>query len=444
MKIALLSATLLFSSFLLLSCKKDNPIPPGEQPRINITLEDASCTEAWIEVTTANISLPADVALFKDDIPVGTISLTSADTLIYIDSLLPNHTYKYQSVIQSISPPAGEAGQSSNLLTVTTMDTTSHNFTWQSWTFGGQAGSCTLYDVDIINENDIWAVGEIYLLDTLGQPDPKPYNLARWNGFTWELDQIPFEYNGSNSYGPIYSIYAFSSSDIWLGIGSMIHWDGIKFNSIKVPDIIFPSRINKIWGTSSNDLYIVGNRGTIAHYQNGQWSRIESGTELNINDIYGAYNDRTNKWEIIAPASDVLQSLDRDLLSINGSTVLHLSTVPISGTLSSTWFIPNRIYLVGGDGIFKKTNFRDSLWKFKHQGVSIYYTYCIRGTSSNNIVLIGAYGEVLHFNGYDFKSYISHTQINGNYYSTDIKNNIIAVVGEGNSRAVVTLGKRNN
>ncbi len=31
------------------------------------------------------------------------------------------------------------------------MDTTSHNFTFHSWTFG-TIGSSTLYDVDIINE----------------------------------------------------------------------------------------------------------------------------------------------------------------------------------------------------------------------------------------------------------------------------------------------------
>jgi hypothetical protein len=141
MKIAVLVLVLLFSSFIPLSCKKDNLIPPEEQPQISLTLEDASCTEAWIKLTIANISLPADVELLKDDNPAGTISLVSADTILYIDSLLPSHTYKYQSVIQSISPPSGEAGQSSNLITVTTMDTTSHNFTWQSWTFGGQAGS---------------------------------------------------------------------------------------------------------------------------------------------------------------------------------------------------------------------------------------------------------------------------------------------------------------
>ncbi len=45
------------------------------------------------------------------------------------------------------------------------MDTTSHNFTFTSWTFG-TVGSSTLYDVAIINENNIWAVGEIMIADT--------------------------------------------------------------------------------------------------------------------------------------------------------------------------------------------------------------------------------------------------------------------------------------
>jgi hypothetical protein len=438
MKIALLSATLLFSSFLLLSCKKDNPIPPEEQPRINITLEDASCTEAWIKLTTANISLPAEVALFKDDNPVGTISLTKADTLIYLDSLLPNRTYKYQSVIQS-------AGQSSNLLTVTTMDTTSHNFTWQSWTFGGQAGSCTLYDVAIINENDIWAVGEIYLLDTLGQPDPNRYNLVQWDGNSWKIKRIPYYYQGQPYYNPIQGIIAFGPDDIWFCGNGVIHWDGEQYNPVPIPTNIWGSyQMNKLWGTSSNGLYVVGNNGNIAHYQNGQWSRIESGTDLNINDIYGEYNLRTKEWEILAPASNILQSLDRDLLSIKNNSVVHLNTEPITGTLRTIWFIPNKSYFLGGGGIFKKVLLSDPLWESKHTGITIYSTNKIRGDAINDIVLSGGAGEVLHYNGFNLKSYFNQTQINGNYYSADIKNNQIVAVGEDSPAAVITIGIRSN
>lgn len=66
-----------------------------------------------------------------------------------------------------------------------TIDTTSHNFNFQTWRFGEHSSS-TLYDVAIIDENNIWAVGEIYLNDSTGQPDPMPYNAIQWNGIQWQ------------------------------------------------------------------------------------------------------------------------------------------------------------------------------------------------------------------------------------------------------------------
>ena len=72
-------------------------------------------------------------------------------------------------------------------------DTTSHNFTWQSWTFG-EIGTSRLYDVAIVDENNIWAVGEIYLLDSLGQPDPRAYNALHWDGIKFEIERIPYYY----------------------------------------------------------------------------------------------------------------------------------------------------------------------------------------------------------------------------------------------------------
>ena len=44
--------------------------------------------------------------------------------------------------------------------------------------------------------------------------------------------------------------------------------------------------INRIWGTSSNDLYIVGNSCKIAHYQNGTGSRYQAEQSWLSIDIY--------------------------------------------------------------------------------------------------------------------------------------------------------------
>ena len=429
MKILLLSAALLFSSLILCSCKKDNPIPPEDQPQLNLALEDTSCTEAWIKLSAANISLPAEVILRKDDSAAQTIILNSADTLLYVNSLLPNHTYKFQSVIQSIN-------QSSNLLNVTTMDTTSHNFTFETFTFGGTAGSSTLNDVAIINENDIWAVGEIYVADS-SQNGYTMYNAVHWDGNQWELKKIL--YNGN--FWVIRTIFAFSENDIWFS--AFVRYNGQNFIELPIPNILMGWTPVKIWGSKSNDLYVVGNNGNIVHYQNGQWSRIESGTDLNINDIYGAFNEKTTEYEILAPAANVLQSLDRDLLSITGNSVEHLDTAPVSGTLRTCWFILNKTYLLGGGGIFRKTTLSDSYWQ-KYDTITGYSINRVRGTAINNVTLAGGGGELLHYNGYTFKSYINQTAINGNYYSIGMNNNLIVAIGDDGSQAVITLGRRNN
>ena len=89
------------------SCKKDNnPIPPEDQPQASITLEDVNCTEVWLKLTTANISLPAEVRLMQDNTVAQTISLSNSDTILYVDSLLPNKTYTFTSRVTGVSEPA--------------------------------------------------------------------------------------------------------------------------------------------------------------------------------------------------------------------------------------------------------------------------------------------------------------------------------------------------
>ncbi len=88
---------------------------------------------------------------------------------------------------------------------------------------------------------------------------------------------------------PLTGIFAFSSNDIWM-VGSLpIHGDGQNWIMYDVRSTVDPSlSLSKAWGSSTNDMYFVGNSGSIAHYQNGQWSRIESGTDYyNIRILWG-------------------------------------------------------------------------------------------------------------------------------------------------------------
>ena len=94
------------------------------------------------------------------------------------------------------------------------IDTTSHNFTFRSWTFGEHSSSI-LNDVAILNDSSIWAVGEIYLNDSLGNPDPQAYNAVYWNGNQWEQKRITVNFRGNLVTPLLEGAFAFSNTDIW-------------------------------------------------------------------------------------------------------------------------------------------------------------------------------------------------------------------------------------
>ena len=130
-------------------------------------------------------------------------------------------------------------------------DTTSHNFTFQTFTFGGGGGS-QLYDVAIINDTLAYAVGSIYLNDSTGQYDPLPYNLAVWDGTKWDLKKVTVNFRGNTITPPLYGIFAFSSNQIWLVGDIAIYGDGTNWSTYDIRlltgyDLL---DVTKCWGSS--------------------------------------------------------------------------------------------------------------------------------------------------------------------------------------------------
>ena len=439
--------TKIILSFLLIifsitACDTTEPPPPpdGEKPTLALAIDDASCTEAWLQLTTKDLELPAELTL-KQYNPTGDslskdFILNTQDSLLYIDSLLPNQTYKFHTTIQSSS-------YTSNELDVTTMDTTSHDFTFQTWTFG-TIGSSILYDVAIINENNIWAVGEILVADT-SQNGYTTYNAVHWDGNEWEIIRIKTNACGGVEYPPIQTIFAFSSNDILFAHidGSITHYNGIEFiNNCSLITQLNGS-VNKIWGISKNDFYVVSGNGFIAHYNGTRWSRIESGTDLNINDIWGDYNEKTNEWEILAVASNFGSSSEKKILQIKNDTALNTSLSSQMWPLKTVWFISNQQYYVAGAGIYQKKLLSDLLWKNQALDITTYSTYSIRGNSINDVTGVGAFGDFVHFNGVSWKTdYVAPNLNYGSYQSVNVSGNITYAVGDEYSQAVILKIKR--
>lgn len=138
-------------------------------------------------------------------------------TTICIDSLLPNTKYNFDFY----------SSQDSKLLGSTmihTQDTTSHNFNWKILNLAIIFNS-GLYDVSIIDSDNIWAVGEFYLNDREGKPNKECYNIAFWNGDEWKYFRQNFGKHSQLNY-PLKSVFAFENKDVWFCGNEVIHWNG--------------------------------------------------------------------------------------------------------------------------------------------------------------------------------------------------------------------------
>jgi hypothetical protein len=115
-------------------------------------------------------------------------------------------------------------------------------------------------------------------------------------------------------------------------------------------------------------------------------------------------------------------------------------------SITSTWFSPGIRYYIVGNGLYEK-NYKDStVWKDLNFGRAItqYFLESIRENGLNDIIVVGAYGEVLHFNGMTWRSIKNGetSLLSGSYYRVAVKENVIAAVGYDGNQAVALIGHR--
>ncbi len=419
---------LTFSIFILhLSpgCKKDLTPVNNDQPEIKLTVEDVGVTEAWLRFSIQNPSPKSQITITRNDSVIQSRKTgpSAHDTLIYDSGLLPSHNYTYTATLTTDSRTLTAESQ------ITTMDTTSHDFTWQAWAFGDGSYSI-LHDVAIISPDNIWAVGKIGIIDSAGNYEK--YNAVHWNGIEWELKRILYQ----GGFWTIEAIHAFSENDIWFE--PFVHWDGNEFNEKPIPGIFIGKSINKMWGTSSDDLYVVGNDGLIAHYNGQTWQLIESGSNLPIKDIWGAID--SNEHFVLCPASEIYQVSDKKLIKINNDFSTEEIDWPFQNRrVHSVWFKDKLKIFICGAGVFV----RNRAGEYKEfTELPLIFSRRIRGNNINDIMVAGDFSLLAHYNGYHWKELCDFDEI-GLFYSLDFKNDIAVAVGEDNSKSVIYMGKSN-
>ncbi len=399
---------------------KDNP-SGSNIPNAGLTVVDVEVTEAWIRVSSIISNGSKDLALTQDGRRFVTTRFFGPDTTIYADSLMPGRTYVFGARIK-----ADYAFLSDSIsLAVRTLDTTGHEFDVTIDTLGDAASA--LYDVAVINDSLAYAVGEIYYRDSTGQFNTDPFNFLTWNGKSWTLQQ-------SATYVQLRAVFAFSSTDVWVGSSAPYHWDGTRWHGYNVAGV-FGGYIKKFWGTSSSNLYMVGTNGSIAHFDGVIWHNLSSRITGTIQDISGIRNPADGSLDILSVAAEVTSMGDQMILRIVGNHVVGTVEGVPDRRFYSIWFAnPSRIFSCG-DGVF--TRGPDNVWK-EIAGINVLpvFTEKLRGTASNDLFVVGDFGAVAHYNGLNFQRY-PHAAAAAVYASVDFKGNTMFAVGYTSSRAIL-------
>jgi len=178
----------------------------------------------------------------------------------------------------------------------------------------------------------------------------------------------------------------------------------------------------------------------IAHYNGSKWTKIESGTELNINDIWGVGENNNNT--IYLMAAELFTDKNSELHKINNNESTLVNNTDLGKSTLSVWGYGKKLY-VAGSILYLSYNggkeFVDIGIGVKERGL-----FSIRGLSYNDIFITGVDFQLAHFNGLSWRKHNLNVNANGEFYKVMQQNNIACAVGINNSnrKAIIAIGRR--
>ncbi|MFA4906719.1 MAG: hypothetical protein WC602_00420 [archaeon] len=377
-------------------------------------------------------------AIQRDSLIVLTGTLFGEDTIVTDWNAEPSKTFRYRLLVKD----HGETIDKSEWLSVTTMDTTSHDFTWTIDVLGENG---TFWDVWAFAENNVWAVGFVYP-EWAGS---EVHNCYKWDGTQWLPQDIISNYWKVH----IYSILAFNEYDIWANSSYPQHSTDSTYYLYHLGDMgLDVGPINDCWGKSSNDMYFVGNGGTIVHYDGQSFTKMANPTDRKLRHVDGCVDSQTgevrmwaggwestgwgslvkfenSQWSLVWDADHQFYP-DQNYLDVGGIYIPNdkYIFVEVGG-------IENNILVIHSQKYFNDYHI---LYSKDIAGA----TLKIRGNAINDFFVVGDH-RIIHYNGRTFYFYtdiFENFRLLGVFQISDF----VFIVGEefSSQKAIVIRGER--
>jgi hypothetical protein len=310
-------------------------------------------------------------------------------------------------------------------------DTTSHNFTWTESSLPNEG---ILTGCWVFGPKNIYVVGG---------------SIWKWNGTNWNEDTVQWSRGTLHGLLSGSSLFAFSEKDMWITNGGVVlHVVGSYAVRFDVGGSLHSS-----WGTSSANMYSVGDGGTILHFDGTNWTRMVSGTTKNLYSIWGTsdgdiwaagFYSTTAETGLVHYDGTAWQSIDPKTVGNIG---------PGTDGIGAVWTCDSSgtpVVVLAGSGMWRRSgtgSWRSdgSLLPNKLSTGGNVGIYELSGNSANDILGAGGWGWVGHWNGRSWLRYDSLYDLsNGTYTSGGIsmKNNTACVVGLKSGNSWVAIGQR--
>ncbi|OFX88892.1 MAG: hypothetical protein A2W99_05355 [Bacteroidetes bacterium GWF2_33_16] len=237
------------------------------------------------------------------------IAFSDSDAYIFADHAIVHYAGNNWELEKSVETPYGSWAYDSDFIFA-----------------GGWAGIYYIY-----NGNN-WLVHDIpnsFISGVYGFDKKNIWATTHKGGLYKFIDE-----NNYSNYEMVLSNVPLDFEDIW-GIdsnniyivgekGIIIHYDGTEWSRLN--DIPIKQTLNSIWGSTEDNIFVVGDWGTILHFNGSNWSLQESPTKENLFDIWGVNGTNIyavgNNGTIIHYNGNIWESIDgktnQDLLTVFG------------------------------------------------------------------------------------------------------------------------------
>lgn len=230
--------------------------------------------------------------------------------------------------------------------------------------------------------------------------------------FAWKTGQT------DHAPGAFLSVWADGADNVWLaggesGHAELQHFDGAQWNSV---DTGLQQPLWWVQGFGNGSLAVVGDRGSLATFDGSSWSTIDTGVpDSTLFGVWGTSID--DLWVVGGPSffaqqegaqasGPVLQHWNgtawepADLAAILGSEVIQDNQ---SRALYKVWGIGDHLFVVGDKGwALHRVN---GVWTVQETGLDG-TLFTVVGRASDDVFAIGGVGvpTLLHWDGAEWSS----------------------------------------